>query len=135
MDYKLSLCIIYQMNTFKKYIFLVDGIGALISSLILGLVLPQFETGFPYLVLTTLSVIALAYSVSSFSFFYLRKPAKSIWLKGTAIANIVYCFVTALILIIFFKQILSISLAYFIFEIVIILSLAIFELKLASSKT
>ena len=119
-----------------KKIFLLDGIGALVSAFFLGIVLVYFESfvGMPmntlYL-LAGLAVIFFIYSISCFLFF----PEK--WrpfLIIIAIVNTLYSILTMALMIYYFQQLTWLGLSYFVLEILILLFIIQLEIKIVMKK-
>ncbi|RXK58048.1 hypothetical protein ESA94_18720 [Lacibacter luteus] len=107
------------MQQFSKIttqkIFLIDGIGALVSACMLGFVLTTFESffGMPKNILYALSAIALLLSVYSFTN-AANKPANPAFrLRIIAIANLFYCFLTFVLVFLFYEEITVYGLLYF----------------------
>jgi hypothetical protein len=116
-----------------KTIFLIDGMGALVSAVLLGLVLTRLETffGLPKNVLYVLAGIALLLAVYSLSNAFMQQINPSRRLKLIAVANLLYCLLTVVLLFIFYPQLTIFDVYYFMGELLIILSLASLELKAA----
>lgn len=114
----------------RRNIFLVDGLGASLSALFLGLVLPRFEVGIPNTILIALSLAALAFGVYSLSCFFLKKRGGT-WLSAIMVANLLYCVVTATIVGYFYSHLSLLATAYFFGEIMVILLLAHLEFRLS----
>lgn len=118
----------------KKYLFAIDGIGALVTATMLVLVLPRFQEwiGLPEHVLMFLGAIALCYAVFSFSCARRIKNYRPFWLKKIIFLNIFYCMLTISVLVYFFNTIKLLGIIYFsaeIFLILILVRLEIFYLK------
>lgn len=116
-------------------LFLIDGLGALLSAILLGVVLVQFEAifGMPPNVLYGLAGIAGGFCIYSLSCF-LRKPENwRPYLKGIAIANLAYCALTAGLVVYFRQRLTGLGILYFVLEIAVIVGLSVFELKTASN--
>jgi hypothetical protein len=115
-------------------IFLIDGMGALVSAILLGLVLTKFESffGLPKNVLYVLSGIAVLLAVYSFTNAAVKPRNPSVRLKLIAVANLFYCVLTVVLLIAFYQQLTVYDLLYFVGELLIILSLAYYELRAAA---
>ncbi|WP_300664350.1 hypothetical protein [Fluviicola sp.] len=117
-----------------KLIFLIDGIGAAVSAFFLGIVLTAFERffGMPKCILTPLSFVALIFAVYSLCcyFFARRNWPRLLFLIG--VLNVIYCLFTSAFLLQFLNQLSAIGVTYFIFEILIILTLASIELRICS---
>lgn len=122
-------------DNFKKLnpriIFLLDSIGALVSGLMLGIVLVTFNKyiGMPRNILYILAAIAILFSIYSITCYFLNLKNWRPFLKGIAVANILYCLTTAAAVLYFFSELTTIGILYFIGEIIIILTLSINELK------
>ena len=116
-----------------KTIFLIDGMGALVSAVLLGLVLTRLETffGLPKNVLYVLAGIALLLAVYSLSNAFMQPINPSRRLKLIAVANLLYCLLTVVLLFIFYPQLTIFDVFYFMGELLIILSLASLEMKAA----
>ncbi len=122
-----------------RNIFLIDAIGAAISTLLLGLVLPYLVTfiGMPSIVLYIFALIAFLFSIYSFFCFKLNPKNCRPYLIAIGIANLLYCLFTLLMVIFFYSSLSILGISYFILEIIIIVLLASFELRtaLSSNKT
>jgi hypothetical protein len=121
------------MKIDPKILFLIDGFGALASSVTIGVVLTKFQEyiGMPSNILCFLAVLAAilsAYSLSNFLFFSSSKPfrMKVIW-----VANLLYCLITGMFCLIYFPSLSKVGLTYFAVEIAIILSLVTIEKRAA----
>ena len=119
--------------SFKK-LFLIDGIGATTTTLLLILVLARFEPifGMPRHVLNILAGIAGCFDLYSLLCYKLLQKKWIHYLRGIAVTNTVYCIVTAILVIKFYESLTWLGVAYFIGEIIIILGLVRLELKLAT---
>lgn len=117
-----------------KTIFLIDGIGALLSAILLGLVLTRFESffGLPKNVLYVLSGIAVLFSIYSLTNAVIKPDKSAPRLRFIAVANLLYCVLTVVLLIAFYQQLTVYDLLYFVGELLIILSLAYYELRAAA---
>ncbi len=117
-----------------KQLFLMDGLGALLSAFMLGFVLVKFESifGMPALVLYWLAGLAGIFAIYSFSCFIGFGKNWRIYLKAIALVNLTYCGLT-LSLVIYLYQLLTIwGFIYFMLEIIIVVTLSVIELKKAS---
>ena len=125
------------MKVTPKKLFLIDCIGALLSALLLGIVLVQFESSFgmPRKVLYPLSIIAFVFSIYSFISYLLFNKNWKLYLKIIGFANFLYCLLTVGLVFSFYKELTIPGLNYFFIEIGIILLLSSVELKTAFSST
>ena len=125
------------MKLDAKNIFLVDGIGAIVSAFSLGIILPVIQKwiGMPAETLYLLSLWALAYGLYSLSCFWLIRPKALGWLKAILTANLVYCIFTLGLVIQYLPKVTTLGLIYFLLEIMIILGLVFYERKLILVET
>ena len=126
---------IQKLSAKPRVIFLIDGLGALNSFILLFFVLRNYHEyiGLPQQILTYLSVFALCLFVFSASCYFFLKSHWSFFIKLLSFGNIAYCIFSILILIYFYQNITFIGVTYFIIEKAIVLGLAFFELKLSAS--
>jgi len=113
-----------------KTIFLLDGIGAAISAVSTGLLLPLFseELGLSVRTLYMLAVFPLAYGIYSLSCYRFVKETKPWMLMALAVANLVYCLI-AVVLILFYEGLTSWGQAVLAIEIAAILGVVAIEVK------
>lgn len=114
-------------------LFLLDGIGATVSALFLGVVLMQFQMyfGMPSNPLYILTVIAILMALHSFgSYFWAQRRRKSA-LTTIAIGNLIYCLITLVFLAIHYKTIELLGWVYFIVEFIILILISYAELNCA----
>jgi hypothetical protein len=112
-------------------LFLLDGLGALVTAVMLGAVLTTFEPwfGMPKHILLPLSVVATCFAVYSLT--CRVRAAGARWLLGIAGANALYC-VCTLSLILWLRSSLTwLGVAYFLGEIALISTLVIVEWSVA----
>ncbi|WP_338793404.1 hypothetical protein [Bernardetia sp. MNP-M8] len=133
---------IEKVKSNPKVIFLIDGIGALVTSLSLfgiGFWLSDYF-GMPKNILYILSSIVAFYAFYSLScyFFLFDKLGKTdknwqSFLKVIITANILYCTVMPFLMLFHYEGLTVLGMSYFIFEIFVILVLVVFEIKVASN--
>lgn len=118
-----------------RKLFLIDCLGALLSAVLYGAVLAQFEDtfGMPPKVLYTLSILAGVYAIFSGSCYLANLKKWEPFLRIIALANLLHCCLTIGLVVAYYQEITSLGLLYFAGELVIVTSLAIVELKTASS--
>jgi len=118
-------------NNNPKQLFLVDGLGALTTAGLLFFLLTEFEYffGMPVAVLHVLSFIAILFSAYSFGCLLLVKQKWKIFLSVIAVANVMYCVLTGVLMGHYYSQLSAWGLMYFIGEIAIILVLVYVELN------
>jgi len=122
---------------FVKNIFLIDGIGAIVTALLLSQVLARFEAifGMPPQILYILASIAACFAVYSLACHFRVKENRSPFLKGIAVANTLYCIIT-LGLVIYLRESLTwLGITYFLAEIVVVMSVARLEFIVINKST
>ena len=117
------------MTVNEKTIFLIDGIGAVVSVLLLGVVLPALRDliGMPVDILYLMCVVPLVYLVYDACCFWLVNHRDPKWLRAIILANLAYCVVTAILVVGHFGDLTIWGVAYFLAELVVILSLVVYE--------
>lgn len=123
------------MKLDSRKIFLLDGVGGLITAFMLFFVLRNFEKyfGMPDIALVWLSALGLVYGIYSLSCYFFVRENLTKFLKVIAVANVVYCLITGLLIYVHYDSLTSLGIIYFIVEIFIILGLVRMEMKLAGS--
>jgi hypothetical protein len=118
-----------------RRVFLIDCIGAITSALMLGLVLPKFERyfGMPVIILHSLALVAICLAFFSGSCMLIRHRRWQITMRLVALANIIYCLTSAILLVRFWGYLTPLGMAYFVSEKIIVLGLACFEFRTAKS--
>jgi len=124
------------MEILPKKLFLIDGLGALLTAALLAFLLANLESffGMPQRILYPLAVVALAFAIYSFSCFSFLKKNWGRFLIVIALANLTYCAVTLYFIISLFEQLTIWGILYFIGEILIVVSLAVVELRVGFRK-
>lgn len=114
-----------------KTLFLVDGIGALVTAFFLYVILRTYNDyfGMPESVLTCLSVIAVIFCFYSITCYFLLKDNWPPFLSMISIANLLYCCLTLGLVIYYFPVLTMLGVVYFIGEIMVISGLVFVELK------
>lgn len=118
-------------STNPRSIFLVDAIGALLSTLLL-LVVGNFEHmfGVPKYVAYQLAAVTALFAIYSLITFFANPVNWRRYLRVIAVANLLYCCLTLGLLFFYFKKLTAPGIIYFSVEIVIILLLSRLELRL-----
>ncbi|AWV97521.1 hypothetical protein [Arcticibacterium luteifluviistationis] len=117
-----------------KNLFLLDGLGAILSAFLLGVVLVRFENifGIPTSTLYILAFIPLFFALYDV-YQYQQISAKSARsLKRIAIFNILYCCLSLGFAFYHHEVITTFGWAYILAEIIVVVSLAAFELRTAN---
>ena len=119
-----------------KNIFLIDGIGAIITATLLFFILMNFQGffGVPWYILYLFAGFATLLAAYSLTIHFVSRFTRRIRFRETlllvAVFNFFYCISTAYVMF-QLKGITSWGLAYFIGEIAIIMGLVFIELRIA----
>ena len=118
-------------NLSYRSLFLIDGVGALVTALLLSQVLARFEDifGMPRQVLFVLAGIAACFAVYSISCHFLIKEQWRPYLRGIALANMTYCLSTLVLVLYLNRSLTWLGIAYFLGEIVLVMTLVAIEMK------
>ena len=119
-----------------KQLLFVDGIGAVVSAVMLGLVLPHFQRhiGMPITELYLLASLPIAFAVIDFYWLLFRKGNERAGLLLIAFANMAYSLLSMLLVIVNFELLTALGLSYFVIELLLLAALVAFELKTAEAK-
>lgn len=125
--------IINYLTGKPRIMLLIDAIGALTTSLMLGIVLAKNVAlfGMPTDVLQPLSAVASCFAVYSFCVYLFAKKYK-LYIRIIALANLSYCIASAALTIINRHTLTTIGMIYFIGEILTIISLIYIEWNVAN---
>ncbi|MEO1652288.1 MAG: hypothetical protein AAFU64_01980 [Bacteroidota bacterium] len=120
-----------------RQLFLIDGLGALLSVFMLGFVLVRLESyfGIPISVLYVLAAIPIFFALYDFLCYFFLQKGFPPYIKAIALANISYC-IFSLVLAFFHRD--SITLfgwLYIVGEILIVVFLSLWEWRLASASS
>jgi len=126
-----------QLTLNPKKLFLLDALGACLTAFLLGVVLTTFQKyiGMPEKTLNILALIALFFAVYSFCCYFFIGSNCRPFLKIIAAANLLYCCLTATLVIYFYPQLTVLGVVYFLLEIVVVCGVAFVELRGASVQT
>jgi hypothetical protein len=120
----------------SRTLFLLDGAGALLSAVLLGLVLPRFESffGMPRETLYLLAAFPLIFA--GFDLWAYFRPARhlQLMLRIIALLNLGYCGFSLAMVVRHYATLTGWGLAYFAGELLIVLTLAGIEWRLASRR-
>ena len=116
-----------------KKLFLIDGLGALLSAFLLGFVLVKLERvfGIPSKTLYFLASMPVFFAI--YDLYCIRKNNNGLgnFMKGIAIINLTYCCISILFAFYHLGTITIFGWSYLIIEILIIIILTIIEYKVA----
>ena len=125
-----------KITSNPKLVFLLDCLGALLSAFLLGVALPSFQPifGMPHNVLYGLAAVASLFAIYSFWNYRWFKENWRPYLRGIAIVNLVYCGLTAALVIYFRQELTKWGLLYFLQEMVVIIVVVMLEFKTIARK-
>lgn len=118
------------------HIFLLDGIGAVLSLLLLLVIVAPNPAlfGLAQKTVVILALPILLFSVYSLSCFFIKPDDWQRFLSIIMVANLLYC-LFSFILIIYYRQSLKpLGISYFLGEIIVIIVLVRFEWQLLQTK-
>lgn len=123
--------IINTMALNPKKVFLLDGLGAVLSAFLLGVVLVHFETAFgmPHNVLYFLALIACVFAVYSLTCYFRLTKNWRIFIKIIAFANLLYAFISLGFVFYLYPQLSGLDITYFLLEILVLIIIVALELK------
>lgn len=121
--------IVSALSLTPRRLFLIDGIGAIISALLLSILLGQnFEFfGMPQEVLYKLAALAGIFAIYSISCHLLLRSIYKPFLLIIAIANLLYCCITLVLMYKFFHELTVTGILYFIAEKIAVCSIVYIE--------
>ena len=127
--------IIVRLTDKPMILFLVDSVGALLTTLSLFVVLRTFHEliGMPLSVLTHLSLLSACFCLYSAACFLFLKRNWVPFIRVIGIANLLYCFLTLGLVQVYFPQLTALGIAYFLGEIMIVGVLVYIELHVATA--
>lgn len=117
-----------------RMIFVIDGVGAFTSVIMLGVVLIIFNDmiGMPPAFLAALACTAFFMAIYDLSTYHVATRFWRGFLRVIATANVLYSLASIALIIYFFNQLTNLGLIYFVLEVSIILILAMMQFRLAA---
>lgn len=133
----MTSALVERLARTPRTLFLADGLGALVTALLVGAVLPTLGDliGMPRLLLRTLALAAAVLAAYSLTCAAVRPQRWPAYLRGIALANAGYCLVTAALLVRVRATVHTLDWLYFVGEIVVVGALATLELRVARAAT
>ena len=127
--------ILRQLTLKPKCIFLIDGLGAILTVAILFSVLRPFNEyiGMPQTTLTYLSLIGVFFFLYSITCFLLLKNNWQPFLRAISIANLPYCCLTIGVVIYHYQSITILGITYFLAEIIVVCGLVFIEQRVLTA--
>jgi len=122
-----------MLNLNQENFFLIDGLGAILSAFLLGVVLVKFEIffGIPSSALYILATLPMFFAIYDFYSYRQKDDKLGRFLKGIAIINLLYCCLSIWFAFYHFQTITYFGWAYLLIEILIVVIIAIIEFKIA----
>lgn len=120
-----------KLHLSSRQLFLIDGIGAVVSAIMLGVVLVGWNhwVGMPVQALYVLAAIPIGFAAYDF-YCYLRvAEPQSNFLKVIAGLNLAYCGISIAFLFQHWSSLTWLGWAYFLIELVIVIVLASIQLR------
>lgn len=126
---------INQLARKPRKLFLIDGLGAILTVFFLFVVLRNFNKyfGMPKNILTYLSITGTLFFIYSIICFFFLKKHWTPFIIAIGIANILYSILTIGLLIIYSPMLTIIGITYFLIEIAIICGLVYIEFNVATT--
>jgi hypothetical protein len=121
-----------KLPTNPKKLFFIDGCGAILSAFLLGIVLVRFEkyVGIPPATLYFLAAFPTMFTIYDW-FSYLQSHNKQpLLLRGIALFNFLYCGLSIGVAYYHYETLTIFGWIYFFIEILIVMILANWELKI-----
>lgn len=118
-----------NLKTNPKTIFLIDGLGAVLTAILLGFVLTNFEAyfGMPCNVLYCLAVVACIFMFYSLACYTFLKNRWRAFLSIIMVANLLYCGLTIALVCYYYSRLTPLGITYFLLECLVILGLVWLE--------
>lgn len=125
--------IIQHLAQKPRILFLVDGIGALLTAFFTVVIWINFDqyVGMPKTALSILSTMAVFLCIYSTICFCLLKENWNSFIRIICIANLLYCFLTIGLIIVNLTTLTIFGLSYFLAEITIVIVLVYIEFHVA----
>lgn len=129
--------LVERLKRTPRTLFIVDGVGALVTALLVGVVLPTLREhiGMPRPVLRALALTAAVFAAYSLTCAATGPTRWPRYLRTIAVANAMYCVVTAGCLFYFRARLAVGDWIYFVGEIVVVGTLVALELRTAAATT
>ena len=119
-----------------RQIFLLDGVGAMISAAFLLGILAKFQAAFgmPEKNLYQLAGAASVFALYSMTCYFRVSERWRSFLWVIAICNTLYCLVTAALVVYWYQSLTLLGVLYFVLEMLVILALVWLEFKCLSAQ-
>ena len=127
----MNYSIIKRLTLQPKTLFLIDGLGALVTAFFLFVILRTYNVyfGMPQNTLTYLSLIAIVFCLYSITCYFFLKDNWRPFLRTISIANLLYCCLTMGLVIYYYPSLTILGVSYFLAEIIVVFVVVFVELK------
>lgn len=124
----------FQFKHQTKNLFIIDGVGALVSAFLLGIVLVRLEYlfGMPVQTLYILAAIPCFFMLFDLYAYFQNERSTARYLRLIAFANLAYCLISVGFLFIHAYNLSLLGWLYFIGEILVVAFIAVLELRAAN---
>jgi len=125
---------LYFATTHPRRLFAIDGAGALLSAVLLGLVLPALQhlIGMPLRALYLLAAFPVFFALYDAWCYWRLQKGYAPYLRQIGLANLLYCILSVGLLAYHLPLLQPVGIVYFTGELLIVLFLAILELRAAA---
>jgi predicted membrane-bound spermidine synthase len=126
------------INTFKQNpqkLFLADGLGAVLTALLLAFVLAPFENifGMPSNIIYILAAVACVLIIYSFSCYFIKPKNPKPYIQIVALANFLYCITTIILSLNYYNHLTIWGSLYFGGELLVLALIIYIEIQVSSS--
>lgn len=124
-----------RFTTNPKTLFLIDGVGAVVSAFMLGVVLVSLEPSFgiPASSLYFLATLPLCFAIYDLYCYRRVNSGLGSYLRGIAVVNLLYCCLSMGFALYHSETLTALAWACILTEILIVAVLAMFELRVAGT--
>jgi len=118
-----------NLTTQPKTIFLIDGLGAMLTAILLAFVLTKFEVyfGMPVNVLHCLAMVAYVFMLYSLTCYVFFQSRWRVYLSIIMLTNLLYCCLTIALASYYYSRLTALGIIYFLLECLVIICLVWLE--------
>ena len=124
-----------RIQAYPRNLFLIDAFGALLSAFLLGVVLVRFDSlfGIPIPTLYYLASFPILFALFDFIICFSRPIPLNRYLRWIALSNLFYCVLSLSAAVYYSDSLTPLGWIYILTEVAIVTSIAVLELKIATS--
>ncbi len=125
------MSLVKKISLTPRILFLIDGLGAIISALILGVILVRYNEliGMPVNSLYFLALLPLVFIFYDVYCYLTIKNRLLSKVKGIVTLNSLYCIISIIEIYINWKSLTSLGLTYFVLELIVLILIIRFEVS------